>query len=231
MVYHRVLLFDDVWIRHVYVSARPHGTSRPPTGRILVKFDIWGFLKKSFEKIQVSLKSDNHWYFVRIPTYMWDRASLEQRCEQPTRCNTLRLLIFFNQHHMFRAGDKLANPHERFLTVYTALVQCTDIAADRWQGSDSILNLVTGRQRYVYRCIVPKAVYTVKKRSWGWASLLPETCRADWKRSINGICCILLVAYIVDLHSFLIVSRLVLHRMRNVSDKTAEKKKHTFYVQ
>ena len=40
-------------------------------------------------------------------------------------------------------------------------------------------------------------VYTVKKCSWGWASLSPETRRADLKRSINGICCILLVAYIV----------------------------------
>jgi len=35
--------------------------------------------------------------------------------------------------------------------------------------------------------------------SWGWASLTPETCRAGLKRSINGICCILLVAYIVVL--------------------------------
>ena len=66
----------------------------------------------------------------------------------------------------------------------STLVQCTDIAAGRQQ----------------YRCIVPKAVYTV---TWRWASLSPETCRADLKRSIkrsiNGICCILLVAYFVVL--------------------------------
>jgi hypothetical protein len=30
-------------------------------------------------------------------------------------------------------------------------------------------------------------------------NLSPETCRADLKRSVSGICCILLVAYIVDL--------------------------------
>ena len=59
------------------------------------------------------------------------------------------------------------------------------------------LNLVTDRQQY--RDIVPKAVCTVKKCSWGWASLSPETFRVDLKRSINGICCILLVAYIVVL--------------------------------
>ena len=44
--------------------------------------------------------------------------------------------------------------------------------------------------------IVPKHVYTLKKCSWGWANLSPETCTADLKRSINGICCILLVAYV-----------------------------------
>jgi hypothetical protein len=65
-------------------------------------------------------------------------------------------------------------------------------------------NLVTGQQQY--RCIVPKAVHTVKKCSLGWASLSPETCRADLKRSINGICCILLVAYSVVLKSYALCS-------------------------
>jgi len=31
------------------------------------------------------------------------------------------------------SGDKFAHPQEHFLTVYTALVQCIDIAADRQQ--------------------------------------------------------------------------------------------------
>ena len=35
------------------------------------------------------------------------------------------------------------------------------------------------------RCIVPKAAYTVKKCSWGWANLSPETCWADLKRLLN----------------------------------------------
>jgi len=39
----------------------------------------------------------------------WDRASLEQRCKQPTRCNNFRLLIFLliyvNLLHMFRVTD------------------------------------------------------------------------------------------------------------------------------
>ena len=45
------------------------------------------------------------------------------------------------------------------------------------------LNHGTGRQHR--RCIVPKAVYTVKKCSWEWANLWPESCWADLRRSIN----------------------------------------------
>ena len=48
-----------------------------------------------------------------------------------------------------------------------------------------------------------KIVYTVQKYSGGWASLSTETCRANSnrsiKRSINGNCCILLLAYIAVL--------------------------------
>ena len=109
-------------------------------------------------------------------------VKLSQRCKQPTRCNKFRLLIFLNQLYMFRATNSPILRSTFWLNIQL-LVQCTDIVA--------------GRQKY--RCIVPKAVYTVKKCSWGWSSLSPETCRADSKRSINGICCILLVAYIVVL--------------------------------
>ena len=45
------------------------------------------------------------------------------------------------------------------------------------------LNRGTGRQQC--RCIVPKAVYRVKKCSLGWANLLPEICRAELKRLTN----------------------------------------------
>ena len=95
----------------------------------------------------------------------WDRASLEQRCKQPTRWQKFHLLIFFKSA-LHVSGDKFAH-----------------------SGA-----LCTGQQQY--RCIVPKAVHTVNNRSWGWPSLSPETCRVDLKRSINGICCILMVAYI-----------------------------------
>ena len=45
------------------------------------------------------------------------------------------------------------------------------------------VNCGTGRQQR--RCIVPKAVYTVKKCSWGWTNLSHETFWADLKTLIN----------------------------------------------
>ena len=95
---------------------------------------------------------------------------------------------------MFRATN---SPILRstFWLYIELLVQCTDTAADRCHGSDA------GRQQC--RCIVPKAVYTVKKCSWGWANLSPETCRAELKkinkRKSFGI---LLVIYIVVQKSY-----------------------------
>jgi hypothetical protein len=41
-------------------SVCPHVTTRLPLRRIFMKFDIWVFFKKSAEKSQVSLKSDNN---------------------------------------------------------------------------------------------------------------------------------------------------------------------------
>jgi len=90
---------------------------------------------------------------------LWDRASLEQRCKQPTRWNKFHLLIFLNQLYMFRATNSPILRRTFWLYIQL-LVQCADIAADRQQ----------------YRWIVPKAVCTVKK-----------TCSADLKRWINGI--------------------------------------------
>jgi hypothetical protein len=98
-----------------------------------------------------------------------------------------RLLIFLIQPYMFRATNSpiLRSPLWLYIQL---LVRCTDTAADRchgWDGTEFHLNRGTGRQQC--RCIVPKAVYTVKKCSWGWANLSPETCRAELKRLINKI--------------------------------------------
>ena len=68
------------------------------------------------------------------------------------------------------SGDKFAHPQEHLLTLYTAFGTmhrhcCRPVP----------------RLRLNWECIVPKAVYTVKKCSWEWANLSPETCRADLK--------------------------------------------------
>jgi len=74
------------------------------------------------------------------------------------------LLIFLIQLYMFRAKNSPILRSTFWLYVQL-LVQCTDTAADR--------------------CVVPKTVYTIKKCSWGWANLWPETCRAELKILIN----------------------------------------------
>ena len=56
------------------------------------------------------------------------------------------------------SGNKFAHLHEQFWLCIQLLVQCTASAPDRCHP-----NRGTGRQQC--RCIVPKAVYTVKKCS------------------------------------------------------------------
>ena len=103
------------------------------------------------------------------------------------------------------SGDKFAHRQEHFLTVYTAFgtmhrhccrpvprLRWKSVPSQPWHRSSSIsivapvnFHLNRGISRQQCRCIVPKAVYTVKKCSWGWANLWPETCRAELKRLIN----------------------------------------------
>jgi hypothetical protein len=66
---------------------------------------------------------------------------------------------------------------------------------------------VTGRQQC--RCIVPEALYTVKRSPEDGLICRPKHVRADLKSSINGIYRILLVAYIVVL---------VTHGQANISE-------------
>jgi hypothetical protein len=106
-----------------------------------------------------------------------------------------RLLIFLNQPYMFRATT---SPILRSTFDYIQLlVQCTDTATDRWRGWDVPPQPCYQSAALSVHC-TKSCIYS-QKCSWGWANLSPETCRADLKRSINGICCILLVAYIVVL--------------------------------
>ena len=99
-----------------------------------------------------------------------------------------RLLIFLIQPYMFRATN-LPILRSTFWLYIQLLVQCT------------------GRQQC--RCIVPKVVYTVKKCSWGWANLSPETCTAELKKiKKRKSCCILLVIYIVVLKWYTVTQTL-----------------------
>ena len=100
-------------------------------------------------------------------------------------------LVLFLKSALHVSGDKFAHPQEHFLTVCTAF-------GTMHRHCCRPVPRYTGRQQC--RCIVPKAVHTVKKCSWGWANLSPETCRADFKKiNKRKSCCILLVGYIVVL--------------------------------
>jgi hypothetical protein len=77
---------------------------------------------------------------------------------------------FIDQLYMFRAT---VSPFlSSNLTVCTALVQCTDLLPT---GDTAEMELPT---------VVPSQP----------AKTSPETCRADLRGSVNGNCCILLVA-------------------------------------
>jgi len=57
---------------------------------------------------------------------------IEPRCKQPSRCNKFRLLILLDQLYLFRATNS-PTLRSAFWLYIQLLVQCTDIAADRWQ--------------------------------------------------------------------------------------------------
>jgi len=93
------------------------------------------------------------------------------------------LLIFFLNSALHVSGDKFAHPQEQFLTEYTAfgtmhrhccrLVQCTKSCiysqkfscgwANATVEMERQFHLIRGTGQQQCRCIVPKAVYTVKK--------------------------------------------------------------------
>jgi len=89
------------------------------------------------------------------------------------------------------SGDKLVHLQEHFLTVYINSVHCTE------------------------------TVYTVKKCTWRWASLSPETCRANSnrsiKRSISGNCCILSIAYTIVQQIHIDKIRMFYHILRFIT--------------
>ena len=127
---------------------------------------------------------------LRIFSWLTDGNSVRWPCTTMQATNKIQQIPFidpfidlFNLLYMFPATNS---------PILGALFDCIH---SFWYNAPILLP--TDRQQCQF--IVPKAVYTVKKCSWGWASLSPETCKADLKRSIDGICCFLLVAYIVVL--------------------------------
>ena len=107
-----------------------------------------------------------------------------------------RLLVFFKSA-LRVSGNRFAHHQEHFLTICSFWYSIPTLLPT---GATVEMELTRGPIRQQCRCIVPKAVYAVKKCSWGWANLSPETCRADFKKTNKRKSwCISLVAYIVVL--------------------------------
>ena len=126
---------------------------------------------------------------------------------------------------MFRATN---SPILRstFWLYIQLFVQSTDTAAHRchcWDGPPSLNRGTSGQQCL---CIVSKAVYTVKKYSWGWANLSPETCRAELKILINEqvvASCWLNITHVLSfLETFLpkIIFNLCIWKLRETRNKS-----------
>jgi len=88
------------------------------------------------------------------------------------------------------------------LAIAACCVNCLvraalDTHSERWQHfhSDNVSNQQDQQIPFSDLFI---DLFKISSACFG-ASLSPETCRANLKRSINGICCILLVAYVVNL--------------------------------
>ena len=112
-------------------------------------------------------------------SYLWNYRNNDVNNQDAT--NVLFINLFKSAQHVSRG--KFAHPKEHFLTACTAFGTmhrncCRSLPRLRW-------NLNRGNDRQQCRFIVPKAVYTVKTCSWGWANMPPETCWADLKRIIN----------------------------------------------
>ena len=69
---------SDYYVLRVRLFFRPAAwNNSAPTGRILMKLNIWDFFLKFVEKIQVSLKSDkNNGYFTQRRFHIYNNISL-----------------------------------------------------------------------------------------------------------------------------------------------------------
>ena len=116
-----------------------------PTGRIFMKFDIWVFLEKSVEKIQVALKSDkNNGYFTWTPMYIFTTSRsvlLRMRNISDKRCRKNQNTLFCSRTFFFFFFRKLWPLWDDVEKYY--------IVRHRWQYDSCILHAVyVGLQIY-----------------------------------------------------------------------------------
>jgi hypothetical protein len=98
------------------MSVCPHGDNSTPTGRILMKFDLFASFRKSVEKIQISLKSDknkgyftwnvftfmtiSHWILLRI------RNVLDKSCREKENAHCISNNFFSDNRTVYEIMSK-----------------------------------------------------------------------------------------------------------------------------
>ena len=168
-----------------------------------------GYSNRSSIKISISFRQycEKRYKTMQNIWHLWDRALLERRCKQPTRCNDFRLSIFywsiwisstcFGQQTRQSSGVRFDCMCSFWFNAPLLLPPSDKVEMELSPSQPC-------HQSAAISAHCTRALYTVKKCSWGLASLSPKTSRADSnrsiKRSINENCCILLVAYIVMLN-------------------------------
>jgi hypothetical protein len=148
---------------------------------------------------------------VSIRMFVWPCITRKQTSATNKQ---IPFIDFLNQPYMFRATNSpilmstFDRMHSFWYNAPTLLrpvrsaavsVHCTKSCIYSQKCPWGWANLLPQSHRSAAESVhcTKSCVYS-QNCSWLWVNLSPETCRADLKRSINGICCILLVAYIVN---------------------------------
>jgi len=157
------------------------------TGWIFIKFHIWIFSKNCRENSSFFKFWQEYRVLYMKTTYIFFNLTFVRPCIIGTMMyatNKMQLTFIDLYWYFFKIScacfGRQTRPSSgaRFDCTYSFRYNAPILLLTGDKVEMEHLNLITGRQQY--RCIVPKAVCTVKTCSWRWTSLSLETCRTDF---------------------------------------------------
>jgi len=138
---------SDCLLCHVCLSAWNYSA---PTGQIFMKFDIWAFLRKSVEKIQVSLKSDKkNGYFTWRQIYIFNHILIKSShiekfsgvVEKIKRHISCLVSFFFENCAVYeKIWNNIVKPGRPQMTVWCIHIACWIPIATNTHSKHVILN-------------------------------------------------------------------------------------------